>query len=596
MPRLWFALLTLLVTACADAAERPVDGGGLAPDAASDARVVEQQVGAQGGTLALGPIALEVPPGAVSQPTVFRISESTRVPRLPAGATAVSKLYRLEPAQAFGADIRVTLGVDRSRVPARVDTTDGLLLLRAPSGTDDFQIIGGAELDGTQLVGHTREFSDVLVIVFSLAGCALPQPSDCTLTPDPSTGALVGSCSISTPGAGYTATCAGQATTVSCTCSSDVPGAMPVSTGPLSITRLLGGGLAATAHTFFTRCGWPCTPSPDADAGAPDADGGALDATTDAASGDDAGSTGDATAGLDAGPGGTATPIATQLPYPDYLVRIGTQLFATGNGLTRVDLVSGMVVRRSSWNEPQSDRVGFMEVDGTDVYTTSYEDQTGSPLQLMRVPYTAGGFGTPVTLAPNGILAGQSATHVYYALSGVGLYALPKAGGAAQRLSDVPALGAAYGTTDGTSLYVIGADSMLGQLYRIPLAGGPVATLATSAGGPAHLILDGDTFYWAHNVRGEIVRVDRNSGVVTAWTSSQFGIRQLAQDATHVYWTSGDRNQGYTVFKKAKLGNDLPVAIVRDFRDGEPWGVAVDDTSVYWSTSASPGAIYRAPK
>lgn len=225
MPRLWFALLTLLITACADAAERPVDGGGLAPDAASDARVVEQQVGAQGGTLALGPIALEVPPGAVSQPTVFRISESTRVPRLPAGATAVSKLYRLEPAQAFGADIRVTLGVDRSRVPARVDTTDGLLLLRAPSGTDDFQIIGGAELDGTQLVGHTREFSDVLVIVFSLAGCALPQPSDCTLTPDPSTGALVGSCSISTPGAGYTATCAGQATTVSCTCSSDVPGA-----------------------------------------------------------------------------------------------------------------------------------------------------------------------------------------------------------------------------------------------------------------------------------------------------------------------------------------------------------------------------------
>jgi hypothetical protein len=325
------------------------------------------------------------------------------------------------------------------------------------------------------------------------------------------------------------------------------------------------------------------------------ADTGGIDAgpAPDAAAAPDAGPSPDA---ADAGPGGTGTRIATQLFFPDYLTRVGTQLFATGNGLTRVDLVSGAVVQRSSWNEPQSDRVGVMEVDGTDVYTTSYEDQTGSPLQLMRVPYTAGGFGTPVTLAPNGILAGQSATHIYYALSGVGLYALPKTGGSALRLSDVPALCAAYGTTDATSLYVIGADNMLGQLYRIPLAGGPVATVASSAGGPSHLILDGDTFYWAHTVRGEIVRVDRNTGVVTSWTTSQFGIRQLAQDTTHVYWTSGDRNQGYSVLKKAKLGNELPTPIVRGFRDGEPWGVAVDDTSVYWSTSASPGVIYRAPK
>jgi hypothetical protein len=222
-----FGLLSCGVFAACGSSSSPSDGG-VNRDASPNAQTAAKTIGAAGGTLALGPVALTVPSGAVAADTEFKITELSRAVQLPAGARAISKIYRLEPATTFAQPIRVVLSVDRAQVPARTGPLDGLLLLRAPSGTDDFEPIGAASLDAMMIEGETLEFSDIFTALFTQTGCTLPLMNDCNLS---CVGlGCTGACTLTTPGAEYTASCAANIATnrVECSCTSDRPGAMPV--------------------------------------------------------------------------------------------------------------------------------------------------------------------------------------------------------------------------------------------------------------------------------------------------------------------------------------------------------------------------------
>ncbi|MCK6551890.1 hypothetical protein L6R52_39015, partial [Myxococcota bacterium] len=269
------ACLALSLTACTEPSSSPVDGGpsgrdASAPDAAS--ATAEAEIGPAGGTLTLGALTLEIPANAVATPTVFRIVEERRAPVLPASTSAVSGLYRIEPATTFAEPVEISVAVDASRVGARTRATDGLLLMRAPTGTDDFAPIGAAALDAAIVVGRTSELSVFVATVFRLAMCDVPDPSDCASELTTGPGAAAGHCTISTAAGDYTARCEVSVALdrVECSCSSDVPGATPVQTGPLRLSGLIGAPAALAAHTFLSRCGWPCSGGAPVDAGTPD--------------------------------------------------------------------------------------------------------------------------------------------------------------------------------------------------------------------------------------------------------------------------------------------------------------------------------------
>ncbi|MFO0722345.1 MAG: hypothetical protein U1E65_01100 [Myxococcota bacterium] len=593
--RIYLVATVSFLFACSSSPSATTDTGvsgadaGSAKDASSEMGA-EKAIGPEGGTLSLGPISIDVRAGAVAASTTFRIQQSDRSPTLPASTRAISPLYRLEPAQRFAAPVRVSFTVDRSKVPARMGATDGLLLLRAPSGTNDFEAIGAADLAATAIAGDTSEFSDFVVVLFQLAGCDLPDPMNCSgscdsLHPEQCTG----SCSIVTTSGDFTASCAlDQARLeVACTCMSSDPNRTPVVSGALYIPTLLFGGAGPlTAHTFLSRCGWPCG-SPAGDAGTP------MDAEpVDSGSADAGVAMMDAASPMDASAVEQLAP-ATSMYFPDSLTLAGTDLYASGGSITHIDLTTGTANQLlaatgmvdSIW------RVGanLFFLGATDILATVYDDADGDPLKLTRIPLIP---GTPMDVAPNAIAFAGDATNVYYS-DATGIHALPKAGGNATRLSDTPPAAPASGAVDGTYLYTLGVTTVLGQLFKIPLAGGTPITLASGSGGPGTILVDGDVIYWGSTTVGNIVKVDRNTGTVTPWSMGHYGIRQMAQTATDVYWSQTEQDSTRSILRKYKTSNDLPVVLLDHWTGPEIWGLAVDAQYIYFSVAASPGAIYR---
>lgn len=242
------------------------------PDAGSEG--AEATIGPSGGTLTLGAVALSVPAGAVTAPTTFRIRPLSATPSLPSSMTVVSAVFRLEPAQTFQKPIRVTLTVDPSKVPSGLrEPTDGLLLMKAPSGTNDFLPVGAAGPEAAAVVADVTSFSDIVATYLRIIGCSAVGLEGCTGSCDPITGSCTGSCGLRTSDALLSATCQAAVNgDVSCSCSSSDPARMPVVSGPLRLIDLLSGWSTLTMYTFLERCGWPCQPStPDAGVAQPDA-------------------------------------------------------------------------------------------------------------------------------------------------------------------------------------------------------------------------------------------------------------------------------------------------------------------------------------
>jgi len=146
-----------------------------------------------------------------------------------------------------------------------------------------------------------------------------------------------------------------------------------------------------------------------------------------------------------------------------------------------------------------------------------------------------------------------------------------------------------------------------GALERVPIAGGPPASLAAGWSGIA-AVDDVNVYFYQFPPTGTALASIPKSGgdatiLVPSW-QEELGPKGLqfsayfAQDADTLYWIQGSAQpDGPNVVRVAKTGG-VPEVIVAGI--GPSRLLVVDDTYVYWNNpgahDGSPGAILRAPK
>jgi hypothetical protein len=186
-------------------------------------------------------------------------------------------------------------------------------------------------------------------------------------------------------------------------------------------------------------------------------------------------------------------------------------------------------------------------------------------------------------------------------------------------------------TIDAVNVYVATGQAAAtgGQIYKVPIAGGPPQTIVPNQAGPRGIVTDGKSLYWAATASGEIWKSDTSGGGATAIVTGQMGPIFMAIDTDHVYWNSGgdgavwqtDRDGsntrqlasglsanhlGYLAVDAANVYyTDLLTGIVWSAAIGggsapvmqaqtqaRPTGVAVTPSALFWS-NAGDGTIHR---
>jgi hypothetical protein len=142
--------ITLLSSACSSSTASPgTSGTSGASDAASND--VQKAIGPEGGTIEVGGAVVTFPMGAVSQSTMITISVQDPA-MIPAGFTALSRLFKCEPAgTTFAKPVEM-------RMPFTDDGKGGASLFWSTGADPTFMNLGGT-IEGTTMVATVQHFS-----------------------------------------------------------------------------------------------------------------------------------------------------------------------------------------------------------------------------------------------------------------------------------------------------------------------------------------------------------------------------------------------------------------------------------------------------
>ncbi len=232
-----------------------------------------------------------------------------------------------------------------------------------------------------------------------------------------------------------------------------------------------------------------------------------------------------------------------------WLVILGTSptdVLATDEDVWASDAGAGIIFRNSRAGGPSIFATGFpdasfMAIDATHLYWTVFRD----PGQIIRKPLAGG--STEIFQAnlvePLGIAV--DTTHVYFTSTTQGVFRIPIGGGAPEQLV-LPAFTAT----------------------------------------PSGLALDDSKLIWSNAGNDTLGRYDIGLGMVTTFATGQVDPAGVAAHAGLIFWANealpvGDAGSAGTITSKPAVGVATPVVEVSG--RNRPYGVSVDDTTIYWT-------------
>ena len=222
-----------------------------------------------------------------------------------------------------------------------------------------------------------------------------------------------------------------------------------------------------------------------------------------------------------------------------------------------------------------------LAITPTDVYWLNSGDGA-----LMRCA-KAGCGGAPTQIAmgkPDGFFVAVDATHVYWNHNTAGEVQRCPLDGCPGLVPELLAMigSATFVAVDGTYLYT---STNVGRLVRVPKGGGAPFDLAAGLIDPGGIQVVGSSILWAIIGENRIVSVPIAGGTPDPIVVNQTGVRVVATNASTMVWATAT----------AILRSDLAGQNIVMVANAEaPFGLAIDDTHVYWSNTDGTSVV-KAP-
>ncbi len=233
--------------------------------------------------------------------------------------------------------------------------------------------------------------------------------------------------------------------------------------------------------------------------------------------------------------GGVPVTLASNQLHPTHLTIDATHVYWTTGGdlqngpgsVMKVPLEGGAPITLATPTLPWA-----IAVDATHVYWTGSDPNAA----VLKLPLD-GGATTTLAGAPSSPWAlTVDDSGVYWTEYG-GVRKVAKAGGTVTTLVEVDIMQVDDIATDATTVYFTTHSAVM----KVAKAGGAVTTLAEQ-GFPRGIAVDASHVYWADQDNGFIFRVPLDGGSIDTVASDQFAPFDVVVDATSVYWNTFSGN------------------------------------------------------